>query len=141
MAGDLGTLRCVCTYHEPAWHFDAKFVNGEGHEMTNVQKATTRGHFVEIKNSAYYCPYDLASTKVNIINTVYNIRKYDGAGTEHNYLFSSGMGDNHRGICFLEDEKPMRVYGAFGDRKPTIHLKFKPYISADLVRACVKVFF
>ena len=26
--------------------------------------------------------------------------------------------DNHRGICFLEDEKTMRVYGAVGDRKP-----------------------
>ena len=28
------------------------------------------------------------------------------------------MGDNHRGVCFLEDEKTMRVYGAVGDRKP-----------------------
>ena len=27
------------------------------------------------------------------------------------------MGDNHRGISFLEDEKTMRVYGAVGDRK------------------------
>ena len=28
------------------------------------------------------------------------------------------MGDNHRGISFLEDEKTMRVYDAVGDRKP-----------------------
>ena len=31
--------------------------------------------------------------------------------------FYCGMGDNHRGTCFLEDEKTMRVYGAGGDRK------------------------
>ena len=29
--GGVGTLRCVT--HEPAWHFDAKSVNGEGHEI------------------------------------------------------------------------------------------------------------
>ena len=28
------------------------------------------------------------------------------------------MGDNHRGICFLKDEKTIRVYDAVGDRKP-----------------------
>ena len=38
----------------------------------------------------------------------------DITGTEHNYLFSSGMVDNHRGICFRKDEKTMRVYGAVG---------------------------
>ena len=26
------------------------------------------------------------------------------------------MGDNHRGICILKDEKTMSVYGAVGDR-------------------------
>ena len=38
----VGTLRSVSTYHKPTWHFDAKFVSGQGHEMANVQKAT--GH-------------------------------------------------------------------------------------------------
>ena len=85
--------------------------------MTNVQKTAGHGHFLEMKNSAYHCPYDLASNKVNAIYVVYKIRKYGSTGTEHNYLFC-GMGDNHRGICFLEDEKTMRVYGAVGDRKP-----------------------
>ena len=33
-----------------------------------------------------------------------------GTCTEHNYLFSCGISDNHRGICFLKDEKTMRVY-------------------------------
>ena len=37
LAGGVGTLRCGSAYHEPAWHFDAKFVDGEGHEMANVQ--------------------------------------------------------------------------------------------------------
>ena len=60
LAGGVGTLCCVSAYHEPAWHFDAKFVNGRGHEMANVQKATGHGHFVEMKNSAYHCPYDHA---------------------------------------------------------------------------------
>ena len=38
---------------------------------------------------------------------------------EHNYLFSSGIGDNHRAICFLKDEKTTRVHGVAG--KP-IHM-------------------
>ena len=50
---------------------------------------------------------------------VYKIRKYDGTGTEHNYLFPCGMGDNHRGVCFLTDEKTMRIHDAIGDRKPS----------------------
>ena len=56
-AGGVGRLRCVNGYHEPACHFDAKFVNGEGHEMANVQKVTGHGHFLEMKNSANYCYY------------------------------------------------------------------------------------
>ena len=55
LSGGVGTLRNVSAYHEPAWHFDAKFVDGQGHEMANVQKATD--HFLEMKNSAYHCPY------------------------------------------------------------------------------------
>ena len=51
---------------------------------------------------------------MNAIYIVYKIRKYDSTGTEQNYLFSCGMGDNHRGICFLEDKKTMRVYGVAG---------------------------
>ena len=116
LAGGVGTLRSISAYHEPAWHFDAKFVSGQGHEMANVQKATGHGHFLEMKNSAYHCPYALASNKVNAIYIVYKIRKYYSTGTEYNYLFSCGMDDNHRGICFLEDEKTTRVYGAVGDR-------------------------
>ena len=84
--------------------------------IANVQKATGPGHFLEMKNLAYHCPYDLASNKVNAIYIVYKIRKYD---TEHNYLFSCGIGDNRCGICFLKDEKTMRVHGAVGDRKST----------------------
>ena len=105
LSGCVGTLRSVRAYHEPAWHFDAKFVNGQGHEMANVQKATGHGHFLEMKNSVYHCPYDPASTKVKAIYIVYKIGKYDSTGTEHNYIFFRRMGDNHRGICFLEDEK------------------------------------
>ena len=65
-----------------------------------------------MENSAYHCPFDLVDNKVNAI--VYKIRKYDSTGTEHNYLFSCGMGDNHRGLCFLKDEQTMRVYGVAG---------------------------
>ena len=108
----------VSAYHKRTWHFDAKFVNGQGHEMVNVQEASGHGHFLEMKNSAYHCPYDLASNKVNAIYIVYKIRKYDSTGLENNYLFSCGMGDNHRGICFIEEEKTMRIYGAVGDCKP-----------------------
>ena len=48
---------------------------------------------------------------MNAIYIVYKIRNYDGTGIEHYYLFSCGMSDNHRGICFLKDEKTMWVYG------------------------------
>ena len=67
-----------------------------------------------MKNSAYHCPYDLVDNKVNAIYIVYKIRKYDSTGPEHNYLFSWGMDDNHRGILFLADEKTMRVCGVAG---------------------------
>ena len=66
-------------------------VSGQGHEMANVHKATGNGHFLEMKNSAYHCPYGLASNKVNAIYMVYKRRKYDSTGTEHNYLFSWAM--------------------------------------------------
>ena len=60
-SGGVDTLRNVSAYHKPAWHFDAKFVNGQGHERANVQKATGHGivYFLEMKNSTYHCPYDL----------------------------------------------------------------------------------
>ena len=64
---------------------------------------------------------------MNAIYIVYKIRKYDSTGTEHNYLFSCGMDDNHRGICFLKDEKTMRVYDAVGDRKSTYGYFEFPY--------------
>ena len=76
-----------------------------------MQKASGYGQFLEMKNSAYHCPYDLIDSKVNAIYIVYKIRDYDSTGTEHNYLYFCGMGDNHRGVCFLNDEKTMRVYG------------------------------
>ena len=52
---------------------------------------------------------------MNAIYIVYKIRKYDSTGPEHNYLFSCGMDDNHRGICFLKDENTMTVYGVAGN--------------------------
>ena len=36
LSGGVGTLRSVSAYHELAWHFEAKFVNGQRHEMANV---------------------------------------------------------------------------------------------------------
>ena len=78
-------------------------------------KRTESDIFLDMK---HHCYYDLASNRVNDIYMVYKIRKHDGTGTEDNCLFSCGMGDNHRGICFLKDVKTMRVYGAVGDRKP-----------------------
>ena len=50
LVGGVRTLRCVSAYHEPAWHFDIKFANGDGHEMARVQKATDHGHFLGMKN-------------------------------------------------------------------------------------------
>ena len=127
--GGAGTLHNVSVYREPMCHFDAKFVNGQGYEMANVQKDTGHGHLLEMKNSAYHCPYDLVDNKVHAIYIVYKIRKYESTGLEHNYLFSCGSGDNHRGICFLKDEKTMRVYGAVGDRKPD-YMDFSNFLTS-----------
>ena len=55
----------------------------------------------------YHCPYDLIDNKVNAIYIVYKIRDSDTSGTEHNYLYSCGMGDDHRGVCFLKDKRTM----------------------------------
>ena len=106
--GRVQTLRHVSAYHESTWHFDAQFVDGQ---RTDVHKASGHGHFLDMKNTAYHC-------KVNAIYIVYKIRDYVDGGGEHNYLFSCGMDDNHRGVCFLNDEKTMRVYGVAA--KPTI---------------------
>ena len=111
MVGGVQTLRNVSAYKEPAWHIDAQFIDKQGHAKAKVQKASEHGHFLEKKNTAYHSPYDLVDNKVNAIDIVYKIREYDGTGTEHNYLFSCGMNDNHRGVCFLKDDKTMRVYG------------------------------
>ena len=104
-SGGVETLYNVGAYHEPAWHFDGKFVNGQGHVRANVEYVTGHGHFLEKKNSANHCP--LVDNKMNAIYIVYQIRKYDSTGTEHNYLFSCGMDNNHHGICFLKDGKTM----------------------------------
>ena len=63
-----------------------------------------------MKNSAYHGP-DLVDNKANTIYIVYKIRDYDNTGTEHNFVFSCGMSDNRRGVCFLKVGKTMRVYG------------------------------
>ena len=52
-----------------------------------------------MKNTAYHSPYELVDNKVNAIYIVYKVRDYGGTGTEHNYLFSCGMSDNHRGAA------------------------------------------
>ena len=111
MTGGVQTLRNVSAYNEPTWHFDAQFVDKQGQAKAKVQIASGHGHFLEMKNTAYHSPNDLGDNKVNAIYIVYEIRNYDGTGIEHNYLLSCGMSDNHRGVCFLKDEKTMRVYG------------------------------
>ena len=107
-SGGVQTLHNVSAFHEPAWNFDAAFVDRLEHNRATVESAPGHGNFLEMNNSAFHCPYDLADNKVNAIYIGYKIRDYDNTGTEHNYLFSCGMGDNHRGICFLKDEKTMR---------------------------------
>ena len=52
------------------------------------------------------------SNKVNAVSIVYKIRDYSESGTANNYLFSCGMDKNHHDVCFLSDERTMRVYGA-----------------------------
>ena len=84
-SGGEQTLCNTSAYHEPAWHFDAKFFDRQAHTRANVQKAPGHGHFLEMKNSAYLRPYDLIDNKVNAIYIVYKIRDYDSTGTSQNY--------------------------------------------------------
>ena len=100
--GGVQKLRNVSACNEPTWHFDAQFVDQQGHTRADVQKASGHGHFLKMKNTAYHSPYDLVDNKVNAIYIVYKKRYYDGTGTEHNYLFSCGMDNNHRDVCFLK---------------------------------------
>ena len=44
-SGGVETLRNVSAYHEPAWHFDGKFANDQGHVRANVQRAPGHDHF------------------------------------------------------------------------------------------------
>ena len=60
--------------------------------------------------------YDLADNKVNDISIVYKMRKHDSTALEHNYLFPVEW-TIIIVVCFLKDEKTMRVYGVSG--KPT----------------------
>ena len=39
-----GVETCIMLAHT-TWYFNAKIVNGQGHERANVQKATGHGHF------------------------------------------------------------------------------------------------
>ena len=57
--GGVQTLLNVSDYHEPTLHLDAKFVDEQRHVRANLQKSFGHGHFLEMKNSAYHCPYDL----------------------------------------------------------------------------------
>ena len=91
LAGGVGTLHCVSTYHEPACHFDAKFVNGKGHKMANVQKATSHGQF-------------FTDEKLSIPLHLW-------------HWYGAQLPQRDRGICFVEDEKTMRLHGVAG--KPT----------------------
>ena len=78
MTGGAQTLRNVSAYNEPTWHFDAQFVDKQGHAKANVQKASQHGHFLEMKNTAYHSPYVLVDdNKVNAIYIVYKIRNYE----------------------------------------------------------------
>ena len=80
-SGGVQTLRNISAYHESAWHFDAPFVSRAVHKRANVQRAPGHGHFLEMKNSAYHCPYDLVDNKLYAIYIVYKIRDYDSTGT------------------------------------------------------------
>ena len=110
--GQVEFCRIVWRCANAATH--AKFVDRQAHTRANVQKAPGHGHILEMKNSAYHYPYDLIDNEVNAIYIVYKLRDYDSTCTVHNYLFSCGMYDNHRGVCCLKDEKTMRVYGVAG---------------------------
>ena len=50
--GGVQTLHHVSAYHEPTWHFDATFVDNQGHTKATVQNAKGHGNLLEMKNTA-----------------------------------------------------------------------------------------
>ena len=48
MTGGVQTLRNVSAYNEPTWHFDAQFVDKQGHAKAKVQIDSGHGHFLEM---------------------------------------------------------------------------------------------
>ena len=71
-SGGVQTLRNVNAYHEPTWHFDGKFVDGQGHVRTNVQRAPGHGHGHGRRIIAL-----LVDNKVNAIYTVGKLRRLE----------------------------------------------------------------
>ena len=107
-------LKNMTAYKPPKWNFEAYFYC-LSHKLGNyVKHRHHAGYYLDIQNSAYTSPYDFVESNVNAVYIVYNIRNYPSLYTagkkEINYLFSSGKGDNVRGICFVDDKKTMRIY-------------------------------
>ena len=108
------TLVNMSNYHEPTRHFDATFVPGP-----HTKRGKPAQYYTDLEMSSYKCPYDLAFNKVTAIYFVYQIRKYDGAGPEHNCLVSCVSGNNYYGLCFIKDEwgkNFMRIWGIQGKK-------------------------
>ena len=93
------TLVNMSNYHEPTWHFDATFVPGP-----HQKRGKPAQYYIDLEMSSYKCPYDLAYNKVTAIYFVYQIRKYDGAGPEDNYLVLCVSSNNYYRLCFVKDE-------------------------------------
>ena len=87
----------------------ATFVSNEGHEMAKLYNVPGHGHFLHWQNLLYHCPYDCISNSVNDVYKVYKITAYPGSDKEHYYICYCGLGKH---VCFLDDERTMRVYGA-----------------------------
>ena len=105
-------LNNMNAYKPTKWNFEAYF-NHLSHKLGHYAKHGYRaGYYLDIQNSAYTSPYDFVESNVNAVYIVYNYPfLYTAGKKEINYLFSSGKGDNVRGIYFLDDKKTMRIYG------------------------------
>ena len=66
-----GEKLCFVKYHVSEDKSSIVESSGGVHTRANVQNAPGHGHFLEMTNTAYHCPYDLIDNKVNAIYIVY----------------------------------------------------------------------
>ena len=88
------------------------------------KKHNSRRYYLECRGDAWYTvimPTDYMDHTTIFI--VYQLTNYHVTREmeECNYLWSSGIGQNQQGVCFLKNRKTLRIHGAMNKQKATTY--------------------